>query len=138
MGAVDKIANPVVFFDGVCNLCSSSVLFIIKRDKKNTFKFNSLQSPNSYELLRAFDTNTEDLQSIILLQNGKIYTESSAVLQITRQLSGLWPILYVFAVIPKFIRDGLYRIVAKNRYGWFGRKDQCMIPSPALKAKFLD
>ena len=138
MGTTASIANSVIFFDGVCNLCAASVQFIIKRDTKDTFKFASLQSPVSTEILQDFKINTQDLQSIVLVQNGVLHTESSAVLRIARQLNGLWPMLYVFIIIPKFIRDALYQIVAKNRYRWFGQSDQCMVPSQALKAKFLD
>jgi len=138
VGSNNQIAHPILFFDGVCNLCNSSVQFIIKRDKSNRFRFSSLQSSKSKELLPTDLVNTENLQTLVLLKDDKILTKSTAALNIARGLSGLWPILYIFMIIPKFLRDLAYDFIAKNRYKWFGKKDACMIPSPELKAKFID
>ena len=136
MGSTDSIANPVIFFDGVCNLCNSSVQFVIKRDKRKTFRFASLQSNASKEALP--QELTEGLQSLVLLDEGKTYSKSTAALLISRRLSGVWPALSIFLIIPKFVRDGLYDFVAKNRYKWFGKSDSCMIPTPEMKSRFID
>lgn len=128
----------VILFDGVCNLCNSTVTFVIKRDKKNQFKFATLQSDIADKLLAYFpEDKSNKLDSIVLLSDGKKYTKSSAALHIAKNLSGAYPLLFVFMIIPKFIRDWVYGIVAKNRYKWFGKKDQCMIPTPELNDKFL-
>lgn len=138
MGTDHSVSKPIIFFDGVCNLCNTAVQFILKRDKKNLFRFSSLQSDYAKANLPSSFTDDQNLQSIILKNGNSILTKSSAVLTVTKNLSGGWPILYAFIVIPKFIRDGLYDIIAKNRYSWFGKKDQCMIPSPQLKSRFID
>ncbi|HMP98675.1 MAG TPA: thiol-disulfide oxidoreductase DCC family protein [Cyclobacteriaceae bacterium] len=127
----------IVLFDGVCNLCNSSVQFIIKRDQRAYFQFAAIQQVDQKILPATFELNRQDPQSLILLEDGKIYERSDAALRIARKLNGLWPILYVLIIIPRFIRNPLYNFVARNRYSWFGRKDQCMLPSPALKARFL-
>lgn len=138
MGTDHSIDKPIIFFDGVCNLCNTSVQFILKRDKKEKFLFASLQSGFAKENLPVDLSDSESLQSIVLKDSGLILTKSSAVLTIARSLSGLWPMLYIFIAIPKPLRDWAYTIVAKNRYKWFGKKDYCVIPSPELKNRFLD
>ncbi|WP_370089638.1 thiol-disulfide oxidoreductase DCC family protein [Ekhidna sp.] len=112
--------------------------FILQRDKKKKFLFASLQSGFANENLPLDLSDSENLQSIILKDSNSLYTKSSAVLTIAKSLNGLWPIFYIFIVIPKPLRDWVYSIVAKNRYKWFGKKDYCMIPSPELKNRFLD
>lgn len=124
-------------FDGVCNLCNSSVQFIIKHDTHKRFVFTSLQSDVSKEILLQFQNEKNDLSSILLVEKGTIYKESTAVLKIFRHLGKGFPILYVFIIIPPFIRNFLYRIIAKNRYKWFGKKEQCMLPSDEFKNRFL-
>jgi len=138
MGALDTIGNPVVLFDGVCNLCNHSVQFIIKRDRAKKFRFAALQSQYGQSQLRKLNISQEAIETIVLIVGDKCYQRSNAVLEITRNLGGLWPTLYVFKVIPTFIRDWIYKGIANNRYQWFGRQDQCMIPTPALKTLFLD
>ncbi|MEQ8903927.1 DCC1-like thiol-disulfide oxidoreductase family protein [Ekhidna sp.] len=138
MGTDHSIKQPIILFDGVCNLCNSSVQFIIERDKKELFLFASLQSRYAKENLPDEFSDETALQSIILKEGDEIKSKSSAVLTITKSLSGLWPLFYVLIVIPKFVRDWVYDIIAKNRYQWFGKKDQCMIPSPELKNRFID
>ncbi|MEQ9467383.1 MAG: thiol-disulfide oxidoreductase DCC family protein [Ekhidna sp.] len=138
MGTNHSIKEQVIFFDGVCNLCNSSVQFIIKRDKRDRFRFASLQSEFAFENLPETLSDKSALQSIVLKNGDGIKTKSTAALTIARQLSGLWPILYLFMIVPKFIRDWVYDIIAKNRYKWFGKEDQCMIPSPELKSRFID
>lgn len=129
---------PVVLFDGVCNLCNGSVLFIIRRDPKLVFRFAALQSKFGREQLVAHGLDPDRLHSIILLYEGKAYQQSRAALEIARRLSGLWPLLYIFIIVPPFLRNWLYDLIATNRYRWFGKKDQCMIPTPELRSRFVE
>lgn len=138
MGADSEINKPIIFFDGVCNFCNSSVQFIIKRDSSDVFRFASLQSNAAKKLLSVELINQDNLQSLVMLDSQKIKTKSTAALNIIRNLNGLWPLLYVFILVPTFIRDACYDFIARNRYKWFGKKDQCMIPSSEQKEKFLD
>jgi predicted DCC family thiol-disulfide oxidoreductase YuxK len=130
--------KPVILFDGVCNLCNRSVQFIIKRDTKKKFLFASLQGKTGGEILKKFDLPVNDFNSFILAEGDRIYTRSTAALRIARQLSGGWKLLYGFMIIPAFIRNAVYNWIARNRYKWFGKKDECMIPTPELKERFLD
>jgi|SRR5690554_234941 len=130
-------SDKIILFDGVCNLCNGAVTFVIKRDKKNLFKFATLQSDIAKEYLGESLSEKDFLASIVLIENGKQYTKSSAALRIAKNLSGAYPLLYIFMIVPKFLRDWVYSIIAKNRYKWFGKKDACMIPTPELKEKFL-
>jgi len=129
--------TSIILFDGVCNLCNSSIQFIIKRDLKHRFQFSSLQSDASHDILLQFQLKNSNLDSIILIENGKIYQKSTAILKIFKNLTSLWRLSYIFIIIPKFIRDFVYDIVAKYRYKWFGEKNSCMIPSKELKNRFL-
>ncbi|WP_299537049.1 thiol-disulfide oxidoreductase DCC family protein [Ulvibacterium sp.] len=130
--------KKVILFDGVCNLCNSSIQFVIKRDKKDVFRYAALQSEIGQELIRERNIDTSKVDSIILIDPGvAFYTKSDAALKIGRSFGGIWIILTVFNLIPRSLRDIVYDFVAKNRYRWFGRKDACMIPTPELKAKFL-
>ena len=138
MDTATEVKNPVIFFDGVCNLCNTSVQFIIKRDKADQFRFASLQSEYAQEVLPNDLTVPEALQSIILRHNGKIMKKSTAALTIAKKLSGGWPLLYAFIIIPKFIRAFIYDLIAKNRYRMFGKKNECMIPTPELKHRFVE
>ncbi len=128
--------NNIIFFDGVCNLCNSTVNFVIDRDKKAHLKFAALQDEKSKEILSKYNLS-EDLYSIIYLESGKVYERSSAVLRISRKMDGLWPMFYVFIIIPKFIRDGIYNWIAKNRYKWFGKREACRVPEEGLEERFL-
>ena len=129
----------IILFDGVCNLCNNAVNFVIKRDKKSVFRFASLQSDIGQKLTNERGIDTARVDSIILIDPGTAwYEKSTAALQIAKQLSGMFPLLSVFLIFPKSFRDWVYDIIAKNRYKWFGKKDQCMIPTPELKALFID
>jgi len=134
---MDTAKHPILLFDGVCNLCNSSVQFILKRDKQQAFRFASLQSEEGQKVLEQFEDTPEDLSSVVLVEDGKLYARSTAALRATRWLSGAWPLLYGFIVLPRPLRDAVYDWIARNRYRWFGKKDQCMIPSPELKSRFL-
>ncbi len=137
----------IIFFDGICNFCNSSVNFIIKRDKKNYFKFAFLQSVHaqiffvSHDLVPKVHLGNEKtekkLDSIILYKNNKLYIKSSASLHIARHLKGLWKLFFILIIIPPPIRNFLYDIIAKNRYKWFGKRESCMIPDEKVKEKFL-
>ncbi len=129
--------KSLLLFDGVCNLCNSSVQFILLRDKKDRFRFASLQSDYGQNLLREHNLPTETFNSLVLVENGKVFKKSTAALRIASKLKGLWPLLFAFIIIPPFIRNFVYDIIAKNRYRWFGKKEECMLPRPEWKQKFL-
>jgi predicted DCC family thiol-disulfide oxidoreductase YuxK len=130
--------KSIIFFDGVCNLCNSSVNFIIKHDEKKQFLFASLQSDAAKEILLQYNSKKINLDSIVLLDNGKLYEKSTAALRISKHLNNGLFLLYIFIIIPTFIRDYLYNYIAKNRYKWYGKKDSCMIPTKDLKSRFLE
>jgi predicted DCC family thiol-disulfide oxidoreductase YuxK len=130
--------KKVILFDGVCNLCNNSIQFIIKRDKKDVFRYAALQSEIGQKLISERNIDTSKVDSIILIELGiAFYTKSDAALEIGQSFGGFWRVLSVFNLIPSSLRNIVYDFVAKNRYRWFGRKDACMIPTPDLKAKFL-
>ena len=135
MSATDN--NKIILFDGVCNLCNGFVVYIIKRDKNNRFRFAALQSEAGEKLLNKFNIDRVNTDSIILVEGDNYYERSSAALHIAKNLSGAFPLLYGFMIIPKFIRDGIYNWIARNRYKWFGKKESCMIPTKELQSKFL-
>jgi predicted DCC family thiol-disulfide oxidoreductase YuxK len=132
--------KQLILFDGVCNLCNSSVLFVIKRDKKDNFLFAPLQSAIGKELITEFNIDTEKTDSILLYNPIKhsITYKSSAALRVAKRLNFPINAMVIFMVIPPFIRNWVYDFIAANRYKWFGKKDACMIPTPELKSKFLE
>jgi predicted DCC family thiol-disulfide oxidoreductase YuxK len=129
--------KPIILFDGVCNLCTGSVQFVLKRDKEKRFLFASLQSGYGQNLLKQFDLPANAYNSFVLFQDKKIYTRSTAALKVFQELKR-WKWVKIFWVVPRFIRDGVYNLIAKNRYRWFGKKSECWLPTPELKARFLD
>lgn len=130
--------KPILLFDGVCNLCNSTVQFVLKRDKKHYFKFASLQSNYGQLFLKKNKLPTSIYDTFILIEGNSYTIKSSAILKVFKQLSSLWPVLYIFIIIPKIIRDTLYNIIAKNRYHIFGKKDSCMIPDKEIISRFMD
>ena len=124
----------VVLFDGICNFCDASVQFIMKRDG-GAFQFASLQSDIGQELVARF--GLQGMDSIVLIEDEKAYTKSTAALRIAKKLGRLWPACYIAVIIPKPLRDKVYDWIAKNRYRWFGKKDVCMLPSEKDRARFL-
>lgn len=130
--------QPVILFDGVCNLCNRFVQFVIRHDRKKRFRFAALQSAAGRALLDRHESGQNLPDSVVLVNSGKVYRQSSAALQVFKKLDGPWPLLYVLVIIPPFIRNALYRLIARNRYRLFGRSDTCMIPSPELKNRFLE
>lgn len=129
--------KPILLFDGVCNLCNGLVQFIIKRDPHAHFRFTALQSEAGQSLLLEAGLDPSALNTVVMFDSGQFYTHSNVPLQIAWHLGGFWRVFYIFKVIPKWIRDRLYDWIAQNRYKWFGKKDSCMIPTPALKQRFL-
>ncbi|WP_271393096.1 thiol-disulfide oxidoreductase DCC family protein [Aequorivita sinensis] len=130
-------SHKIILFDGVCNLCNGAINYVIKRDQKNVFKFAALQSEIGQELTAKFKIDGSKVDSIILIDGDKHYEKSTAALYIAKHLSGAYPLLFGFIIVPKFIRNAVYDYVARNRYKWFGKKDKCMIPTAELKNKFL-
>lgn len=132
------INKKLILFDGVCNLCNSSVKYVIKHDKKNQFIFTALQSNIGQEIIKTHNINTSKIDSILLYTPEKgIDYKSTAALKIAQQLGFPQNLMSVFFIIPVFIRNWVYDYIAKNRYKWYGKKDACMIPTPELKSKFL-
>jgi predicted DCC family thiol-disulfide oxidoreductase YuxK len=127
----------IILFDGFCNLCSGVVKFIIKNDKKNVFKFAPLQSEKGQILLKKFDLSTQTFDSFVYIQNGKFYTKSTAALKVCQKLGSFWQFLYIFMIVPNFIRNFAYTMIAKNRYKWFGKSESCLMPTAEIKEKFL-
>ncbi len=135
--ALEEQNHPILLFDGVCNLCNGFVQFIIKQDKQQKIKFTSLQSETAHQLLKQQTTYLQSLDTVVLIDNGQIYTHSEVPLHIAQLLGGWWNLLLIGKVIPKKLRNQMYRLVAKNRYRWFGKQSTCWIPTPELKARFL-
>ncbi|HYV93039.1 MAG TPA: thiol-disulfide oxidoreductase DCC family protein [Chitinophagales bacterium] len=129
--------KPIILFDGICNLCNGAVQFIIKRDKKAVFKFAALQSEKAREILASLHTTPEEVHSAVLIDDGKMFLKSTGVIRILSRLP-YWRWFKIFMFVPKFLRDFIYEVVAKYRYKIFGKMDSCMIPTPQLKARFLE
>ena len=131
--------KKIILFDGVCNLCNSAVQFVIKHDKKDTFRFVALQSVLGQEILAYIGIDAENIDSIVLYEPGiAYYYKSDAALQIARNLDGIFSFGTIFKIIPTGIRNYLYDYIARHRYQWYGKKESCMIPSAELKIKFLE
>ncbi len=136
--AVASLHDPAVFFDGVCTFCNGTVRFLIARDPKARLRFATLQSEVAKELLANQPVDPQALDAIVLLENGRCYEESTAALRIARYLRAPWPLLGLFVVVPRPIRDAIYRWVARNRYRWSGKEEHCRVPSPEERGRFLD
>ncbi|WP_438969387.1 thiol-disulfide oxidoreductase DCC family protein [Nonlabens sp.] len=129
--------HEIVLFDGVCNLCNGAILFIIKRDKKDRFRFAAIESEIGQKLLDKHGIDPNKIDSIVLVSGDTAFAKAEAALRISKHLSGLWPLLYSLIIVPKFLTNVVYDFIARNRYKWFGKKESCMIPTPELKSKFL-
>jgi len=138
--------KPIILFDGVCNFCNGLVNFIIRQDKKNIFLFAPLQSERGKKLLDQYGIDWKNNDSFVLIENtgpndsvrqDKAYEKSNAALRIAAKLPWYWKWSQIFWILPKPIRDGIYSIIAKNRYKWFGKKEKCMIPTEQVRGKFL-
>ncbi len=128
----------LVLFDGVCNVCNEFVQFVIARDPAGRFQFGALQSPSARRVLDLHDTPDPLPDTLVLVDHGRVFTRSSAVLRITRHLAFPWPLACALLVVPRPLRDWVYAIVARHRYQWFGKRDHCMVPIPAIRARFID
>ena len=130
--------KQIILFDGVCNLCNNSVQFVIKHDKTSRFCFAALQSETGQALLHRYNLPQQGFDSFVLVKNEKIFLKSTAALTVAKQLDGPVKLLYGFIIVPAFIRNAVYNFIGKNRYKWFGKKNSCMIPTPALQSRFLN
>ncbi|MEY4530875.1 MAG: hypothetical protein RLZZ156_1596 [Deinococcota bacterium] len=127
----------ILFFDGVCNLCNRTVQWVIRQDAQQHVQFAALQSETAKLKLGAFSIDLEKLESLVFLEDGVVYTHSDAALRLARVLGSPWSWVGILVFAPKFIRDAVYRFIAKNRYAWFGKQESCMMPTPELKKRFL-
>ena len=128
----------ILLFDGECNLCNATVAFVLARDPQEQFLFSSLQSPAGQSLLAHHHLPRTDFETFVLLEGESVYTRSTAALRVAKRLHRGWSLFYALILVPRPIRDWGYRFVARNRYRWFGRRESCMLPSPALKHRFLE
>lgn len=129
--------DPVILFDGYCNLCNSSINYIIDRDPDAYFKLGSLQSDEGKIYLHNYNLDRDEFKTVVLIENRSVYTRSAAALRIARRLKGPIKLVSIFIILPQFIRDPVYNWVARNRYKWFGKRDQCRVATPELKSRFL-
>jgi predicted DCC family thiol-disulfide oxidoreductase YuxK len=130
--------KKLILFDGVCNLCNASVQYVIKRDKKDIFMFAPLQSRIGDEIINIYNIDTSKTDSILLFEHDKgISYKSTAGLKIASKLRFPTNLLIVFLIVPSFIRNWFYGFIARNRYKWFGKKDECMIPTPEISSRFI-
>lgn len=129
--------SAIVLIDGVCHMCQGLTQFIIRRDPRGIFRFASLQSEVGQKLLKQGGMRESSIDTMVLIENGKYYTRSTGALRIARRLRFPWPLSYVLILIPPFLRNLVYRWVAKNRYRWFGQSSECMIPTPDIRRRFL-
>jgi predicted DCC family thiol-disulfide oxidoreductase YuxK len=131
------MTHTVLLFDGECNLCNSTVNFILEKDKKGKIKFASLQSETGKQLSRESSVTTSNLSSVVLIHNKQVFTKSDVVLQVSIILGGVWKLLALTRVIPRPIRNWIYDLIAKNRYKWFGKTNQCKLPSTNISSRFI-
>lgn len=130
--------KKLILFDGVCNLCDTTVQFIIKHDKQDVFRFVALQSELGQEIVKYIGVDTSKTDSIILYEPGRAYYyKAEAAIRIAKELGGIYSLVGIFSVLPNWFSNKIYDYVARNRYKWYGKKEQCMIPTPEMKAKFL-
>lgn len=130
--------GAIVLFDGVCNFCSGSVLFIIKHDPKGYFRFAALQNKAGEQIMEEYGVGIDRPESIILVENDRLWYRSAAALRIARKLRRGWPLFYGFIIVPPVIRDFFYNVVARNRYRWFGKKEACFVPTQKIRERFID
>ena len=129
--------KPIILFDGVCNFCNAMVNFIIRQDKKNVFLFAALQSEAGAKLLEEYKIDWQSYDSFVVIDDGKAYIKGNAALKLYNKLPWYWKWTQLFWIVPKFIRDWVYSFIAKNRYKWFGKREECMIPTPEVRTRFL-
>lgn len=134
----DQHRHAVILFDGVCNLCNSAVQTVIKNDPAKYFRFASLQSAAGMALLKQYNVaSSVDFESIVLIENNQVFQYATAALKIARHLKGGWQFLYPFIMVPAFIRNAVYKFIARNRYKWWGKQESCLLPGPDMEDCFL-
>ena len=131
------IDHGIILFDGICNFCNNKINLVIRKDKKDFFRFAALQSEAGKKIMADHGIVMPDPDTFIFIENGKIYNRSSAALHIAKHMDGLWKLFFAFIIVPPFLRDLFYRLIAKNRYKWWGVRESCMIPTPEVRKKFL-
>ncbi len=129
---------PILVFDGVCNICSFGVRIVLRADRDGVFRFAFGQGETGSALKQAYGLPEGDLENVVLIEDGRCYTKSDAVLEVARRLPLPWKLLLAFRIVPRALRDPFYSLVARNRYRWFGRRQDCFTPSPQHRARFLD
>jgi predicted DCC family thiol-disulfide oxidoreductase YuxK len=138
MDLTEEYSNKgIVLFDGMCNLCDNSVQLIIKNDRNDYFRFAALQSETGTQLLKQAGLPDDFLETFVYFEDDKFYTRSTAALKISKHLDGAWKLFYPLIIFPAPLRDFFYTLIAKNRYKFFGKKDECMLPTPELQKKFI-
>jgi predicted DCC family thiol-disulfide oxidoreductase YuxK len=130
--------GPILFFDGVCNLCNGAVQFVIDHDEDATIRFASLQSDVGRAVLARRDLPCDELETVVLVEGTRAYTRSAAALRVCELLGGVYAVARLGWLVPRPVRDRLYDVVAANRYDWFGRREQCMVPTPELRERFVE
>lgn len=131
-------SHPIILFDGVCNLCNASVNWIIARDPRGQFRFAALQSPAGEALQHRYGLDPVALDTLILIDRGRVHRRSAGLLRIVRRLRWPWPVLFVLVAVPPVVRDSVYSFVARRRYRWFGRRERCTTPAPEVRGRYLD
>jgi len=134
----DSDEHPILLFDGVCNLCNGSIQFIIPRDPGGKLRFAPLQSELGTQVREATGLSTDDLETVVLVDDGMAYTKSDAAIRVAEHLGGMYRLLSLGRLVPRGVRDRIYDFVAANRYDWFGRKDQCMLPDDDVSDRFIE
>ena len=129
--------EKVIVFDGVCNFCNAFVNFVLERDSRGLFKFGTLQSQPAQDILTQLHLSTQDYETFLLLEHGKVFTKSTAALKIFRSLPGAWRWLYAFIIIPRPLRDMVYSFIARHRYQWMGKSDSCRVPTSNERTRFI-
>jgi len=135
---VTTIPDNLILFDGVCNLCSALVQFVIRHDPAAKFRFAAIQSEIGGEIFQSHGLDLTDLQTFVFAAEGKMFLRSDAAIEVVSRFGGAWRIFRIFQLVPKVLRDSIYSFVARNRYRWFGRNETCMVPTAEIKERFLD
>lgn len=132
-----SLSGHILLFDGVCNLCNRGVRFVLIYDHERKIKFAALQSTSGQNILNQQDTEIKDIDTVVYIRNEKVFLRSDAVLNLLKDMGGMWKIFFVFIIIPRFIRDYLYNVIAGSRYRIFGKLDNCSVPDAETRDRFL-
>jgi len=135
---VTQIPDNLILFDGVCNLCSALVQFVIRHDPAAKFRFAAIQSQVGREIFQSHGLDAADLQTFVFIAEGKLFLRSDAAIEVVSRFGRAWSICKIFRFVPRAFRNAIYSLIARNRYRWFGRKEVCMVPTPEIKERFLD